>query len=217
VVALLIPSVLSHSIGPDTSPKVEALSLGVAFVMMVLYGLGLLAASQDPAEGHADDVAHAAAPHWDVRTALLVLAAATAGIVWMSETMVHVVEAFTVRFGLSEFFIGVILVPLIGNVAEHLVAVNMAGQNRMTLSVEIAVSSSLQIALLVAPLLVFVSLLLGNPLQLIFNQFELLALITGVLIAALVSFDGESSWLEGATLLGIYVILGLAFFLLPAA
>ncbi len=216
VLALLIPSVLSHYIGPETSPRVEALSLGVAVVMMVLYGLGLLAASQDPAESRGDDIAQAASPHWSVKQAVLVLAAATLGVVWMSETLVQVVEAVTVRFGLSEFFIGIILVPLIGNVAEHLVAISMAGQNRMTLSVEIAVSSSLQIALLVAPLLVFISLALGNPLQLIFNQFELLALLAGVLIAALVSFDGESSWLEGATLLAVYFILGLAFFLLPA-
>ena len=94
-------------------------------------------------------------------------------------------------------------------------AVQFAGQNKMSLSVEISVSSSLQIALLVAPVLVFVSLILGHPLTLIFNNFELLALIAGVLIAALVSSDGESSWLEGVALVAIYIILGLAFFLLP--
>ncbi len=215
VLALLIPSMLSHYIGPETSPRVEALSLGVAVVMIVLYGLGLLAARQDPAEPPAGEAARAAA-HWSLKQAIFVLTLSTLGVVWMSETLVQVIEAATVRLGLSEFFIGVILVPLIGNVAEHLVAISMAGQNRMTLSVEIAVSSSLQIALLVAPLLVFISLALGHPLQLIFNQFELLALLAGVLIAALVSFDGESSWLEGATLLAVYFILALAFFLLPA-
>lgn len=215
VIALLVPSVLSHSIGPDTSPRVEALSLGVAVIMMVLYALGLIAAAQDPQDIKTDDVAAAAAPHWSIKKAVLILVLATLGVVWMSEMLVHVVEAVTAGLGLSEFFIGVILVPIIGNVAEHLVAVQMALQNRMTLSVEIAVSSSLQIALLVAPLLVFISLLMGNPLQLIFNTFELLALLVGVLIAALVSFDGESSWLEGATLLAVYLILGLAFFLLP--
>jgi Ca2+:H+ antiporter len=107
------------------------------------------------------------------------------------------------------------LIPIIGNVAEHIVAVELAGKNKMEISVEIAVSSSLQIALLVAPLLVFLSLLLGHPLQLIFNSFELLALLAGVVISALVSFDGESTWLEGAALLSVYAILGLAFFLLP--
>jgi Ca2+:H+ antiporter len=100
-------------------------------------------------------------------------------------------------------------------VAEHLVSVQMALKNKMDLSTEIAISSSLQIALFVAPLLVFISLLLGHPLQLIFNSFELLALLTAVVVAALVSSDGESTWLEGAGLLAIYLILGLAFFLLP--
>ena len=117
--------------------------------------------------------------------------------------------------GVSEFFLGIILIPVVGNVAEHLVAVKMAMQNHMDLSVEISLASSLQIALFVAPVLVFVSLWIGNPLQLIFNQFEILALVTGVLIAALVSVDGESNWLEGAELLAVYAILALAFFLLP--
>jgi Ca2+:H+ antiporter len=99
-------------------------------------------------------------------------------------------------------------------VAEHLVAVKVALQNHMDLSVEIAVSSSLQIALFVAPALVFISLIMGNPLHLIFNNFELLALIAAVLIAALVSEDGESNWLEGAELLAIYLIIALASFLI---
>jgi Ca2+:H+ antiporter len=100
-------------------------------------------------------------------------------------------------------------------VAEHFVAVTVAARNKMDLSVEIAVSSSLQIALFVAPLLVFVSLAIGNPLTLIFNQFELLAIMVAVIIAALVSADGESTWLEGAALLAVYVIFALGFFLLP--
>lgn len=133
----------------------------------------------------------------------------------MSEILVGAVEPVVEAMGISEFFIGIIFIPIIGNVAEHLVAVQVAVRNKMTLSVEIAVASSLQIALFVAPVLVFVSLLMGHPLTLVFNQFELLALVAGVLIAALVSADGESNWLEGAELLAIYVILGLAFFLLP--
>jgi Ca2+:H+ antiporter len=215
VLALLIPSILSHSIGSAGSPKVEALSLGVALVMIVLYILGLLASSRSSKESLVDDVARAVSPKWSKSAALIILTLSTAGIVWLSETLVRVVEPVMNGLGISEFFLGIILIPLIGNVAEHLAAVQMAGRNRMTLSVEIAVSSSLQIALLIAPLLVFISLAMGNPLQLIFNSFELLALMAGVLISALVSFDGESSWLEGASLLAIYLILGLAFFLLP--
>lgn len=215
MLALLIPSLLSHSIGPDTSPKVEALSLGVAAIMIVLYGLGLLDAAHADTSPLSHTLLKQEQARWSKATSLLVLALATAGIVWMSEVLVEVVEPVMEGLGLSEFFLGIIFIPLIGNAAEHLVAVQMAGKNHMTLSVEIAVSSSLQIALLVAPLLVFISLAMGTPLQLIFNQFELLALIAGVLIAALVSSDGESSWLEGSALLAVYLILGLAFFLMP--
>ncbi len=216
VLAMLIPSLFSHSIGPETSPRVEALSLGVAGVMIVLYVLGLL----DAARSGDSPVTHEPAPvsvlpHWSLAKSIIILVLATAGIVWLSETLVGVVEQVVAGLGVSEFFLGIILIPIIGNVAEHLVAVQFAGENKMSLSVEISVSSSLQIALLVAPLLVFLSLALGHPLTLIFNTFELLALIAGVLIAALVSADGESSWLEGVALIAIYFILGLAFFLLP--
>jgi Ca2+:H+ antiporter len=238
VIALLIPSMLSSSIGSETSVKVEALSIGVAIIMIILYGLGVfysLKVQDGPlsARPHSKENAEAASEHqseesslgipqtdqhqlhWSLRTALLVLAVSTAGVVFISEMLIGSVEPVVVSLGISEFFLGMILIPLIGNVAEHLVAVKVAIENKMNLSVEISIASSLQIALFVAPVLVFISLLLGNPLQLIFNQFELLALIVGVLIAAMVSFDGESNWLEGAELLAVYIILGLAFFLLP--
>jgi Ca2+:H+ antiporter len=217
VLAMLIPSFFSHSIGPATSPKVEALSLGVAAVMIILYGLGLLDASKsgEPSSITHESVPQAILPHWSVATSLFILALATAGILWLSEVLVSVVEPVVASLGVSEFFLGIILIPIIGNAAEHLVAVQFASQNKMALSVEISVSSSLQIALLVGPVLVFLSLLLGHSLTLVFNTFELLALIAGVIIAVLVSADGESSWLEGAALVSIYLILGLAFFLLP--
>jgi len=216
VLAMLIPSLFSHSIGPETSPKVEALSLGVAALMIILYALGLLDASVsgDTPVTH-EPVPKSVLPHWSLATSIVILILATTGIVWLSEVLVGVVEPVVASLGVSEFFLGIILIPIIGNAAEHLVAVQFAGQNKMTLSVEISVSSSLQIALLVGPLLVFISLLLGHPLTLVFNTFELLALAAGVIVAVLVSADGESSWLEGAALVGIYLILGLAFFLLP--
>jgi Ca2+:H+ antiporter len=216
VIALLIPSLLSHSIGSDSSIEVEAFSLGVAGVMVLLYALGLLYSFRSHEGGHnPEQPAVEKRPAWSLSTALVVLALATVGVAYLSELLVGAVEPVVKSLGVSEFFLGVILIPIVGNVAEHLVAVRTALKNQMDLSVEISVASSLQIALFVAPVLVFVSLLLGNPLQLIFNQFELLALIAGVLIAALVSADGESNWLEGAELLAVYVILGLAFFLLP--
>jgi Ca2+:H+ antiporter len=140
---------------------------------------------------------------------------ATLAIAWMSEILVGSVEHVVLQVGITEFFLGIIIIPIIGNVAEHTVAVQVALKNQMELSLAISVGSSLQIALFVAPLLVFVSLLMGNPLTLVFNQFELIALMAAVLIAGQVSLDGESNWLEGAMLLAIYIIIGLAFFWLP--
>jgi Ca2+:H+ antiporter len=153
---------------------------------------------------------------WKVSTAFIVLGLATVGVVVLSEFLVGAVEGVTAGIGLSEFFLGIILIPIVGNVAEHLVAVQVALRNQMELSVEIAISSSLQVALFVAPLLVFVSLAMGHPLTLIFNQFELMALGASVIIAGMVAIDGESNWLEGAASIAVYLILGLAFFLLPA-
>ncbi len=216
VLALVIPSLFSHSIGQEGDPDVEALSLGVAGVVIVLYLLGILysfKSIQSPLTYPQEK--DALKPHLSLGLSLLILALATAGVAWLSELLVGSVENVISNFGLSEFFLGIILIPIVGNVAEHLVAVQMAHRNQMDLSVEIALSSSLQIALFVAPLLVFVSLVMGHPLTLIFNQFELLALGAGVLIAALVSADGESNWLEGSALLAVYLILGLAFFFLP--
>jgi Ca2+:H+ antiporter len=222
ILVLLVPSLFSHYIGEDTSLKVEALSLGVALIMLILYALGLVYSFKSlPGSGpitpeyEINNHQNIATPRWSARFAIIILALSTVGVAWMSEILVASVEPVVEAVGISEFFIGIIFIPIIGNVAEHLVAVQVAIKNKMTLSVEIAVASSLQIALFVAPILVFLSLVLGHPLTLIFNQLELVALIAGVLIAALVSADGESNWLEGAELLAIYIILGLAFFLLP--
>ena len=143
------------------------------------------------------------------------LLGATLLVVLMSELLVGAIEVSSKTLGLSEFFIGVIIVPIIGNVAEHLVAVQVAIKNKMQLAMEIAVGSSMQIALFVAPLLVFASLLLGHPMTLIFNQFELITLGAAVGIAALIGLDGRSHWLEGAQLLAVYAIIALAFFFLP--
>ena len=217
ILALVIPSVLSHNIGDEGSLRVEVLSLGVATVMIVLYVLALIYSfgAQGAPLAHKPTKEPIHEPSWSVRTALIVLALATIGVVVASELLVGSVEPVVASLGVSEFFLGIVLIPIVGNVAEHLVAVEVAIKNQMDLSVEIAVASSLQIALFVAPVLVFISLIIGNPLQLIFNQVELLALIAGVIITALVSADGESNWLEGAELLAVYLILCLAFFLLP--
>ena len=216
VMALVIPSIFSHSIGEDGSPGVEALSLGVAGIIIVLYIFGLIYSYKSASSPITYPVKeHSNHTRYSIKQAFLLLAVATVGVVLMSEILVRAVENVVTDLGLSEFFLGIILIPIIGNVAEHLVAVQVAAKNQMELSVEIALSSSSQIALFVAPLLVYISLAMGNPLTLIFNQFELIALGAGVIISALVSNDGESNWLEGLALVAVYLILGLAFFLMP--
>ena len=216
LVGLVTPSLFSHSTAEGITQRVEILSLSVAGVMILLYILGILfslkAKTTDGIGVPADKVVEPKA-EWSISKSVLILAVATGGIVWMSELLVGSVEAVVAGTGISEFFLGIILVPIIGNIAEHLVAVNVAMKNKLELSVEIAVSSSLQIALFVAPVLVFISLLMGQPLTLVFNPFELAALGAAVLISYFVSADGESTWLEGAALLAVYVIFALAFFI----
>ncbi|TFH37900.1 MAG: calcium/proton exchanger [Anaerolineales bacterium] len=217
VTALAIPSLFNQaSLGIRDDLDVEILSLGVAGLMMVLYGLGIfygLRLKTGPlTRPSAELVVHHKA--WSVRTAILILFVSTGGVVWLSEILVHHIEAATVSLGLSQFFLGIIIVPIIGNVAEHMVAVRVALKDRLTLSVEIAVGSSLQIALFVVPVLVFVSLAIGNPLTLVYNPFELIALFGAVLIATLVAADGKANWLEGSVLISLYLMLALAFFLL---
>jgi Ca2+:H+ antiporter len=217
VIALSVPSIFNAAIEPDTT-RVEELSLTAAVAMLAIYVLSIVYALRsrngESDAGPAVKPTHAG-PHWKTRTALGVLAASTVAIALMSEFLVGAVEPVTAMLGFSEFFVGIILIPIIGNVAEHLVAVQVALKNQMDLSLSIALGSSLQIALFVAPVLVFLSLLLGHPLALEFNQFELIALTAAAVIAAFVALDGESNWLEGAMLLVVYSILGLAFFFLP--
>jgi len=216
VAALMIPSLFffAHT---ETNGPVESLSLGTAVAMLVIYVLGLLFsfrfASPEPALGiEVEAEEHST---WSTRTALLVLLGATVLIAILSEVLVGAVEETVQMLGISEFFIGIIVVPLVGNVAEHAVAVQTAFKNKIELSMAVSLGSSLQIALFVAPLLVFISLLMGNPLTLVFNQFEIVALFVGVLIAAFVAQDGETNWLEGAQLLTVYAIVALAFFFVP--
>jgi len=222
LIALAIPSLFSAAIGPDTSLKVEQFSIGVAVCMILIYALGTLYAFQTPTTETPltrPSAEHGRPEHlWSVRKSAVVLGLATLGVVVLSELLVGTVEPILHEFPfITEFFLGIILIPIIGNVAEHLVAVQVAIKNQMDLSMEIAVGSSLQIALFVAPVLVFASLLFGQPyLNLHFNQFELIAMMAASIITTFVSLDGETNWLEGAQLLMVYAILGLAFFFLPA-
>ena len=218
VTALVIPSLFTQTSGGiDSVREIEFLSIGVASLMMAIYILGLFYGFKIENDGpferkSAEGVIHE--KRWSSRTAIVLLVVSMIAVVILSEILVKQVEPTVASLGISEFFLGVILVPLIGNVSEHLVAVSVAMKNRMTLSVEIAVGSSLQIALFVTPVLVFVSLLFSNHLTLVFIPFELIALIGTVWIAALVAEDGKSNWLEGAVLISLYIIIALAFFFL---
>lgn len=212
VIALGIPSFFNWSLEPDFF-AVEGLSIGAAIAMLVVYALTVVysftsrTTEGDPTAREAHGLSG-----WSITHAIIVLVFAIALIAYFSEVLVSAVEPVTETLGLSEFFVGIIIIPLVGNVAEHIVAVQVAIKDKMDLSLSIAIGSSLQIALFVAPLLVFISLLIGNPMALEFNPFEVVAMLAASFIAALVSLDGESNWLEGTMLLTVYVILAMAFF-----
>jgi Ca2+:H+ antiporter len=219
LIALAIPSFFNFRIADVNESSVEYLSLGVAVVMIMVYGLSILfsftatSTQEELVEAHDDHQ-----PTWSKRFSIGVLIGATLAIVVLSEILVGAVEPVVEELGISEFFLGIILIPLVGNVAEHVVAVQVAIKNKMELSLSISLGSSLQIALFVTPILVFASLLIdsSNPLQLTFDQFEIAAMFGASLIAALIALDGESNWLEGVQLLSVYVIIALAFFFLPS-
>ncbi len=204
---------------PD--PSLDRLSLWVAGALIFVYAASLFYSFRTPERGVAPEVGvdHGAseehhAPRWSVGVSAAVLAVSTLVIVFLSEFLVGAVEPVMRQAGLSEIFLGVILIPIVGNVAEHLVAVSTASKNKMDLSLAISLGSSMQIALFVAPLLVFVSLLFGKEMTLFFNPFEVVALALSVLIAGQVAVDGESNWLEGLQLLVVYVIVGAGFLFL---
>jgi Ca2+:H+ antiporter len=168
-------------------------------------------------EGHASG----GQPEWSRRTSITLLLVATAGVAWMSEILVGTVEQAAHTMGMNQVFIGVVVVAIIGNAAEHSTAVLMAMKNQMDLAVQIAVGSSLQIALFVAPMLVFASIPMGwafgfqQPLDLHFTLLEMITVMLSVLVLSLVCQDGESHWMEGVMLLGVYIIIALAFYNLP--
>jgi Ca2+:H+ antiporter len=217
VVALSVPSIFGQSIGNPGDARVEYLSLGVAGAMILIYILSLIYSLRDNdgvfAPPREEETAH---PRGTLKSALIRLGLATAGVVFLSEVLVAVIEPVIQASGVSEFFLGIILVPVIGNVAEHFVAVDVAARNHLELSLEVALGSCLQIALLVAPLLVFASLGMGNPMTLVFNVFEVIAVVAGVGVVALIAGDGQTNWLEGSVLVAVYAILAWAFFLFPA-
>ena len=214
VIGLTIPAIFTHTINEALlNTRYEKLSVIVAVIMFFLYIMSLVFSFFTHKDIYSTDHEEESSPSWSLKKAIMVLVGATVFIGVESEFLVSAVEPMTKLVGLSEFFVGIILIPIIGNAAEHSTAVVMALKNKMDVSVEIAIGSSLQIVLFVAPVLVFISLLF-KPMSIIFNPFELIALIVAVLIANRVSNDGESNWLEGMQLLAVYLILAVSFFIL---
>jgi Ca2+:H+ antiporter len=199
----------------DFGSDLEKLSLGVALVLLVSYAAGLWFSLRthravfNPFGHDEDEEAH----HWPVKRAALYLALAAVAVGVMSEILVGSISEASEDIGLSEFFVGVFIVAIVGNAAEHWVAVLVAAKDKMDLAVNIAIGSSAQIALFVAPVLVLASFVVGDdPMALVFNGYELGALLFAVLIANLVTQDGESNWFEGVQLLALYAVLGLVFY-----
>ncbi len=223
VIGLIIPTLFYGLHGSTVDLPLEHLSWGVAGVLLLLYVLNVVFTFTSPL---LDDEIGTIIPgdeiprqehHWKPWVAVVVLVTATITTVFLSEFLVGAVEPVVESWGVSRFFLGIILIPFVGNVAEHLVAVQVAIKNKMQLSLTVSLSSSMQVALFVAPVLVFISIVMLGPagaMDLHFLPFEVICLGLGVALATFISMDGRSHWLEGAALLAVYTIIALAFFFL---
>ena len=226
-IGLVIPAIF-HALAGDGYDVVERnLSLDISIVLIITYVLSLVFSLRTHSDlylgaAHAEDgeehgLEDGGARRREALKALGLLALSAAAVGFMSEMMVGSLEQAAHELGMTEVFVGVILVALVGNAAEHSTSVLMALKNKMDLSVNIAVGSSIQIALFVAPLLVFISYFIGPaPMDLRFTGLEVVAVVLSVGIMALVCQDGESHWMEGVQLLAVYLMLGIAFYFLPA-
>jgi Ca2+:H+ antiporter len=228
VIAILLPTAMNATSAGIAEPILQKLSIAVAVVLIIVYGLTLLFSmkthsylldvgmaemNEQMAESNLAEENPEHKPNlWLWVGVLLVV---TLLVAYESELLVDTLEEATAKLGLTALFTGVILLPVIGNAAEHATAVTVAMKNKMDLSVSVALGSSLQIALFVAPVLVLAGWLIGKPMDLNFNPFELVAVVVAVLIANSISSDGKSNWLEGTLLLATYLVLGFAFYFHP--
>jgi Ca2+:H+ antiporter len=209
---LALPTIFATTDPQGSFAATEYLSISVAVVLIVIYALYLvfyLRRQEQPGGGEEEQ------PPFGKVASFVLLLGTTAAVAYVSEAFVGAIEPLVSEVGISELFIGVILVPIVGNVAEHIVGVQIAYKNDMDFSMAISLGSSLQVALLVTPILVFLGPLLGHPLDLVFSPLELGSLGAAVIVTAFIALDGESNWLEGAMLCGVYIIAALAFFFSP--
>jgi Ca2+:H+ antiporter len=220
VIALIVPAIFHKVSGAGTITEQE-LSLEISVVLFLVYLLSLVFALKTHKHVYAGDATpvelHDENEHDGLskKQCLILLVVSTAFVALMAEFLVGAVEHTAKSFGMTEVFVGVILVAIIGNAAEHSTAIMVARKNQMDLAMNIAIGSSIQIALFVTPVLVFSSYLFAKPMDLIFTTFEVVALAISVGIVNMIASDGESNWLEGAQLLAVYAILALAFYHLP--
>jgi Ca2+:H+ antiporter len=217
-ITMILPAAFQIALGESATSRLIPLSASISIVLLVVYGLylvySLITHSSLFLGSHVSEEAHS--PPWSVRRASLVLGAATAVIAWMSEILVGAIQPSAHSLGLSSGFIGVFVVAILGNAAEHATAISVAMKNRMDLSLSIAIGSSVQVAIFVAPVLVLTSLVLGpRPMDLAFPNGLVLVLLLSVLITSQVANDGRSDWLKGVQLLAVYVVLGMTFFFVP--
>jgi Ca2+:H+ antiporter len=217
IFGLCVPAIFMYTVSPDiqNTSKYEFISIGIAILMFLVYISGLFFSfyTHKNLYGNPSEDGDYEKATWSLKKSILILISTTLLIALESEYLVSSVEPMTKSFGISQIFVGIILIPIIGNAAEHSTAIVMALKNKMNVSVEIAVGSSLQIILFVTPLLIFLSLLF-KPMSIVFNSFELVTLTVATLIANKVGEDGESNWLEGALLIALYIIIALCFLII---
>ncbi len=220
VIAMLLPTAMNYTSNGISQQTLQHLSIAVAIVLILVYGLTLLFSMKTHSylyevglvDAEIGETAHKK-PNIFLWTAVLLVS--TLCVAYESELLVDTLEVATSKLGLTALFTGVILVPIIGNAAEHATAITVAMKDKMDLSLSVAVGSSMQIALFVAPVLVITGWFWGKPMDLDFNPFELVAVAVSVFIANSISSDGKSNWLEGTLLLAAYVVLGFAFYFHP--
>jgi Ca2+:H+ antiporter len=214
LIGLFVPAIFALTSRDASVGTVTEESVLVAVVLIAGYVLSLVFQFSHPHDtlgGHGEPEGHAG-PAWSATVAIVVLVAAAGLLAVLSEILVGAIEPFIATFGLSAFFVGVVIIPTIGNLAEHLVAVQLAARDKMEFALAVTFGSSQQVALFVAPVLVLLGVLVGQPMNLVFTPLEVAAVAAAVAIGSLIALDGETNWLEGALLMLVYAILAVSFY-----
>jgi Ca2+:H+ antiporter len=223
-ISMTVPSAFNRAFATDAGPirEEKMLNIGIAFLLLIAYGLYLLFSLKTHPHAFAsvetEHGGHDLDEHWSVSRAIITLVLASLGAAWMSEILVGAAEGTGKALGMSQVFIGIVFVAIVGGAAESGSAIAMGRKNKMDLSVGIALGSCIQIALFVAPVLVLASYFLApKPLELAFGRAEIGSLFMAVLCGALVCGDGQSNWYKGIQLLTVYIIIALMFYFMPSA